>query len=173
VEDSEIFQVPDADVGCRLPLSLSRVGDMDNRSSPLNGARADQWKSAGAEGITETQASDLLALDVAEVTMSLAMNGSTPAAILATIFERGGSAAVAVLTNRSSPPELKALAPLGSHSDESVWRFAQAQHATDTQLRALLDELDRSPRPGGPPLGDVWREVVRKHPRLSGSFKNG
>lgn len=97
--------------------------------------------------------------------MSLAMNGMVSPAVLRAIFDRGGAPADAVMTNRNSPPELKALAPIGAHSDESLWRFAKDLDATDAQMQALLDKLDRSPRPGGPTLADAWREVASRHPR--------
>lgn len=124
----------------------------------------DLWWRAGSEEIGDEEALELLALDVSEVTMALALNGALSPLALKAIFARGGAPADAVTTNRNSPPELKGLAPIGSHSDESVWRFAKDLKATNRQMRALLDELHRSPRPGGPLLEDVWREIVSRHP---------
>jgi hypothetical protein len=140
------------------------LGIQEDARSP-RATLAEYWRLAGSEQITEAEALELLALDIPEVTVSLAMNGVVTPAVLRAIFDLGGAPADAVLTNRNSPPELKALAPIGAHSDESLWRFAKDLDASEAQMQALFEELDRSPRPGGPRLADVWHEVVSKHPR--------
>lgn len=129
-----------------------------------DGSLHDLWVRAGVDGIAESDALDLFAMGVPEVTMSLAMNPSTPPTVLQRIHDAGGDAAAAARVNRNSPAAVKGLAPIGAHTDESVWLYAKAMGASDQQLRALIERLDGTTRPGGVLLQDAWDDVVRRYP---------
>lgn len=105
VEDGEVGDMSDPYVHGCVPLPLPRVtlvADREGADIPRE-TLTDYWWRAASEEITEEEAGCLLAPDVPEVTLSLAMNGAAPPAVLAAIFEKGGPPAAAVPRESEQP----------------------------------------------------------------------
>lgn len=58
-----------------------------------------------------------------------------------------------------APVQLKEAVPIGDHINYALLRYYEQRGATDDVRRAIHQRYRTSPQPGGPLLGDVWREV--------------
>jgi len=58
-----------------------------------------------------------------------------------------------------APVQLKEALPIGDHVNYALLRYYEQRGATDDVRRAIYQRYRTSPQPGGPLLGDVWREI--------------
>lgn len=63
-------------------------------------------------------------------------------------------------TDYYASPTLKKQVPLAEHSEVSLHRFLNEVCETEVQFRELLHRRRSVEPPGGPTLGEVWKEIT-------------
>lgn len=92
-----------------------------------------------------------------EIAEQLAMNNAASTSILDTVADRFTALQTLVGRHENARPDLKERLPIGDLSDLSVAVYLEDNQADDDLRRTVARALQKSPRPGGPLLGDVAR----------------
>jgi len=134
------------------PLGVARHGSAD-----------DKWVLAGYEDLDDEVLDLLLHSGDTNIASSLGMNGSVPARVLGQLAELHPEHTHWIGINPAAPVHLKDAVPIGDHTSYALMRYLEQRGASAGVRRAIYQRYQESPKPGGPLLGDVWRDVAAAH----------
>lgn len=124
--------------------------------------QSELWHLADQPHLTVDVCEVIMEIGEEAVLVSLACNYDTPETVLSRLAARGDRVASLARENPNAAAPDKELAPIGNFGASGIARFAEQRRATHKQARALADAYDVSPHPGGPLLGDVWRNIATR-----------
>lgn len=123
---------------------------------------ADLWRLADEPELSMEVCRAIMEVGEEAVLVSLACNYEAPEAALSILASRTDRVGELARENPNAAASDKDRAPIGNFGSSGIARFAEQRQATWEQARALADAYDRAPHPGGPLLGDVWRDILAR-----------
>jgi hypothetical protein len=118
------------------------------------------WSASGRSDLSVEACEAIIEVGNEDVLAGLAGNFDAPETVLGRLAERDDQVGIIARENPNAPADAKDHAPIGNLGNSAIVRYIEQRAASPTQAQALADAYEHAPHPGGPALGDVWKEIV-------------
>ncbi|QCQ16616.1 hypothetical protein [Microbacterium sp. RG1] len=129
-------------------------------------AQDELWSASGRSDLSIEACEAIIEVGNEDARAGLAGNFDAPESVLGRLAERDDHVGVIARENPNAPADAKDQAPIGNLGNSAIVRYIEQRAASPDQAQALSEAYEHAPHPGGPPLGDVWREIVSRHPTI-------
>lgn len=141
---------------------MSGFGWFGNATEALTveqGEAQGRWEQATSPTTSEDTLFELASHPDPHVGMGVAGNVGASARVLRELCAHHPEFEEIARLNRNAPADMKDVSPLAEQSEDSVFVYLDERGATAQQRQHFVARFRRLRAPGGPTVGDVWRDI--------------